>query len=146
MLKQIAIVFLSLVCLGTRADQAAATDAALGDTATTALALGLGMVELNPLGAVGAVMMKVATMAYIKELPQTEQAQQYSMVSSLWGGAAASNLCWLTGAGPACFLLGALRGQHLWNAGQDERAFWAICESERQTNASMRCEWKKAPG
>jgi hypothetical protein len=146
MFKHVAIILLGLACLGARADQASATDAALGDTATTALSLAAGMAEMNPLGAVGAVAVKVATMAYIKELPQTEQARQYSVVSSLWGGAAASNLCWLTGAGPACFVLGAIRGQYLWKAGEDERTFWALCEAERRTNASMRCEWKKAPG
>ena len=35
------------------------------------------MVELNPLGA---AVVKMATMACIKELPQTEQAHQYSVV------------------------------------------------------------------
>ncbi|MDB5939515.1 MAG: hypothetical protein JWP77_1879 [Polaromonas sp.] len=146
MSRLIAIALLGLACAGARADQAEAVNAALADTATTAVSLAAGMVELNPLGAAGAVAVKVATMAYIKELPQTQQAHQYSVVSSLWGGASASNLCWLTGAGPACFLLGVIRGQYIWNKGEDERAFWEICESERRTDASLQCEWKKVPG
>ena len=90
MSKLIVIALLSLASAGARADQAEAVNAALADTATTAVSLAAGMVELNPLGAAGAVAIKVATMACIKELPQTQQAHQYSVVSSLWGGASAS--------------------------------------------------------
>jgi hypothetical protein len=119
MSRLIAIALLGLACAGARvrADQAEAVNA--------------------------------ATMAYIKELPelpQTQQAHQYSVVSSLWGGASASDLCWLTRAGPACFLLGVIRGQYIWNKGGDERAFWEICESQQRTDASLQCEWKKVPG
>ena len=143
MFKLIGVVLLSLAYATSHADQAEAMNAALADTATTAVSLAAGMVELNPLGAAGAVVVKMATMAYIKELPKTEQAHPYSVVASLWGGASASNLCWLTGIGPACFLIGAIRGQYIWNKGEDERTFWAICKSEQRSDTSLQCEWKK---
>lgn len=134
---------LAASCAPAKAAQQEAVSAALADTASTALALSAGLAELNPLGAVGAVAVKVVALAYIDTLPQTQQAHQYSVVSSLWGGAAASNLCWLTGAGPLCFVVGIARGQYLWSRGESERAFWVVCEAERKVDAELKCEWSK---
>lgn len=95
--------------------------AAGADTATTAVGLAAGLTELNPLGPIGAIVMKVATMGYINSLPEEERAINYNWVSSLWGGASVSNLCWLTGAGPACLLLGLGAGRWMWNASEAQR-------------------------
>ena len=92
------------------------------DTITTAVALSSGLVELNPLGSVGALVVKGLAMGYVRAQPEHEQARHYNMLSSFWGGAAASNLCWISGGGPFCFLLGAMAGGWLWNTGEKERA------------------------
>lgn len=93
---------------------------AAADTATTAVGLSAGLVELNPLGLAGSLVVKGVLMGYINSLPKEEQPQNYNVVSSIWGGAAASNLCWLTGAGPVCFLLGAATGGWMWSTGDAE--------------------------
>lgn len=95
--------------------------AAGADTATTAAGLAAGLTELNPLGPVGAIVVKAVAMGYIGSLPEEEQAANYNLVSSFWGGAAVNNLCWLSGAGPACLLLGLGAGRWMWNAGEVER-------------------------
>lgn len=91
------------------------------DTVTTAVALSAGFVELNPLGPVGALLVKGITIGYVRSLPEDEQPRHYNVVSSFWGGAAASNLCWISGGGPFCFLVGALTGGWLWNTNEDQR-------------------------
>lgn len=92
------------------------------DTVTTAVALSSGLVELNPLGPVGALIVKGLAMGYVRSQPEQEQARSYNLMSSFWGGAAASNLCWISGGGPLCFLIGAAAGGWLWNTGENERA------------------------
>jgi hypothetical protein len=94
---------------------------AAADTASTAVALSKGLTELNPLGFAGTVAMKVAAIAYIKQLPEEEHAASYGIVSSFWGGATANNLCWLTGAGPFCMALGIVTALYLWDSGAEER-------------------------
>lgn len=95
--------------------------AAGADAATTAVGLSAGLVELNPLGPVGAIALKAVVMGYIQGQPEEARPQMYNFVSSLWGGAAANNLCWLVGAGPVCMLVGALTGNLLWNSSEQER-------------------------
>jgi hypothetical protein len=92
------------------------------DTLTTAVALSSGLVELNPLGPVGSLLVKGLAMGYARSQPEPEQARQYNLMSSVWSGAAVSNLCWISGAGPFCFLVGAAAGGWLWNRGENERA------------------------
>jgi len=116
-----------------------AMTAAAADTASTAAGLASGLVELNPLGLAGSVAMKVATIAYIHQLPEEDRAHPYGIVSSFWGGAAASNLCWLSGAGPLCFVLGIATGSYLWNNGEDDRNYWASCKSLRSNNPIAPC-------
>ena len=113
--------------------------AAAADTASTAVSLAKGLVELNPLGLVGTMVMKVATITYINKLPEEDRAQPYSAVSSFWGGATANNLCWLTGAGPLCFVLGIATGIYLWNNGEEERTYWASCKSNRLAYPAAPC-------
>lgn len=104
------------------ADPAAqAWTAAGADTATTAAGLAAGLVELNPLGPVGAILAKVVAMGYIGSLPEEERAVNYNIVSSFWGGATVNNLCWLTGAGPVCLLLGLGAGRWIWTSAEAER-------------------------
>ncbi|MES2979265.1 MAG: hypothetical protein V4731_12645 [Pseudomonadota bacterium] len=142
MSKLITAIFLCLTLLQAQADENDALNAVAADAATTALALSAGLTELNPLGAIGSIIVKAGTMAIIKDMPETQRPAQYNMVSALWSGAAASNLCWLTGAGPACFLVGYIRSHYVWNAGADERTFWAMCEGERRVKPDLKCVWK----
>jgi hypothetical protein len=116
-----------------------AMTAAAADAASTAAGLASGLVELNPLGLAGSVVMKVATIAYIHQLPEEDRAHPYGFVSTFWGGAAASNLCWLTGAGPLCFVLGIPTGSYLWNNGEEDRLYWASCKSLRTKNPETPC-------
>ena len=95
--------------------------AAGADTATTAIGLSAGLVEVNPLGPVGALAIKAALMGYIQGQPEEERPRMYNFVSSMWGGAAANNLCWLAGAGPLCLLVGAVTGQWIWRSSEQER-------------------------
>ena len=113
--------------------------AAAADTVSTAAGLASGLAELNPLGLAGTVVMKVATITYINQLPEEDRAHPYGLASSFWGGATANNLCWLTGAGPVCFVLGIVAGRYLWNSGEDDRSFWASCKSKRLGNPEAPC-------
>lgn len=110
-----------------RADPSEAAGTAAGaDTASTAVALSSGLVELNPLGPVGAIAMKAAVMGYIQGLPEHERTPAYHLASSTWADAAANKLCWLAGAGPVCMLLGALTGRWIWQSGERQRGkAWA---------------------
>jgi len=119
--------------------ETSAITAAAADTASTAVGLAKGLVELNPLGLVGSLAVKVATIAYIDKLPEEDRAQPFGFVSAFWGGAAANNLCWLTGAGPLCFVLGIATGSYLWNSGQEDRTYWASCKSLRSDHPEAPC-------
>jgi hypothetical protein len=116
-----------------------AITAAAADTASTAAALASGFTELNPLGLAGTVLTKVATIAFIDQLPEEDRAAPYGWVSAFWGGAAASNLCWLTGAGPLCFALGIATGSYMWSNGEEDRSYWASCKIKRQGNPATPC-------
>lgn len=104
------------------------------DTVTTAVALSSGLVELNPLGPVGALLVKGLAIGYVRAQPEQDQARHYNVLSSFWSGAAASNLCWISGGGPFCFLIGAVTGGWLWNTGETERA--NALEAKRQSAPS----------
>jgi hypothetical protein len=137
----LAALLMTLVTLTARAETAAtALTAAAVDTASTAAALASGLTELNPLGFAGTAVMKVATIAYINQLPEEDRARPYGLASSFWGGAAANNLCWLTGAGPVCFVLGVVAGRYLWNNGEEDRSFWASCKAKRLDSPQDPCE------
>lgn len=126
----------ALLCaaFGTAGAQTArdqARNAGLADTGSTALALGLGAVEMNPLGPVLAVGLKVLVLDRVESLPEEEQAASYAMAASIWGGATANNLCVaaaiLTGGGfaPACIMAGVAWGMKTWRESEDERLFWS---------------------
>jgi hypothetical protein len=131
---------LTLVTLTAHAETATnAMTAAAADTASTAAGLASGLVEINPLGLAGSVVMKVAVISYIHKLPEEDRAHPYSLATSVWGGLAASNLCWLTGAGPLCFVLGIATGNYLWDNGEDDRRYWASCKSLRTEYPETPC-------
>ena len=116
-----------------------AITAAAADTATTAVGLASGLTELNPLGLAGTVVIKIATITYIHQLPEEDQAHPYGVLSAFWGGAAANNLCWLTGAGPLCLALGIATGSFLWNSGTEDRHYWASCKTQRMDHPETPC-------
>ena len=136
-LSALLLVMLSLTAHAETAGTA--MTAAAADTASTAAALSSGLTELNPLGFAGTVVMKVATIAYINQLPEEDRAHPYGLASALWGGATANNLCWLTGAGPLCFVVGIATGGYMWNSGKEDRSYWASCKSKRLTDPETPC-------
>jgi hypothetical protein len=66
---------MTLVTLSAREEPAAtALTAAAVDIASTAAALASGLTELNPLGFAGTAVIKVATIAYINQLPEEDRS------------------------------------------------------------------------
>jgi hypothetical protein len=114
-----------------------AVNAAIADSATTAVGLAAGAVELNPLGPILSLAVKPLVLRYVATLPDTEQPAAYAAASSIWGGAAVNNACVtvaiLTGGGfaTACMLLGAMWGIKSWNDTEHERLFWEGCGTLR---------------
>ena len=115
-----------------------AQEAAVADALSTAAGLALGAVEVNPLGPLLAIGMKAAMLQHAKTLPDTEQPAAYAMAESVWGGAAANNMCItaaiLTGGGfaPACIAQGVAWGMKTWKDSERERQFWEGCALLRQ--------------
>lgn len=111
---------------------------AIADGLTTAVGLAAGAAELNPLGPVLAIGMKVAVWQYAKGLPDTEQPGTYAAAAAWWQGAAANNLCLAASIAsggsfaPACLVLGVAWGMKTWKESEDERDFWQGCALLRQ--------------
>lgn len=124
-----------------------ARTAAIADGVTTAAGLAAGAAEMNPLGPLLSIGMKVVMMQYAKTLPDTERAGAYAAANSLWSGAAANNVCItaaiLTGGtfAPACVALGVAWGVHAWQQTEHERLFWEGCAMLRQyaENPELEC-------
>ena len=72
-------------------------EAALIDTATTAVAIEMGYQELNPLGPGAAAALKVAVIAWTETLPEAEKSKIHSVAAALWLGASANNLALIVG-------------------------------------------------
>jgi hypothetical protein len=66
--------------------------AAAADTATTGIALDNGAHELNPLGFVGATVMKLVYLSRRNSLDADTRVSYDRMATSVWTGAAANNL------------------------------------------------------
>jgi hypothetical protein len=119
-----------------------ASDEAMGgavaDGVTTAVGIAAGAAELNPLGPVLSVGVKVALFQYAKGLPDTEQPGVYAAAASWWQGAAVNNTCIaaavLSGGSfaPACVALGVAWGMKTWKDTEPEREFWQGCAMLRQ--------------
>jgi hypothetical protein len=139
-LKVLTLMLMAMITLTARAETATtAMTAAAADTVSTAIGLASGFTELNPIGLAGTVLSKVVSIAIIDQLPEEDRARPYSLVSSFWGGAAANNLCWLTGAGPLCFALGIGTGRYLWNKGEEDRRYWVSCKTKRINHPETPC-------
>ena len=111
---------------------------ALADGVSTAVGLAVGAAELNPLGPVLAIGVKVAVMHYAGTLPDTQRPAMYAAAASLWQGAAVNNVCItasiLSGGSfaPVCLAAGFAWGLKTWSDSEDERLFWEGCASLRQ--------------
>jgi hypothetical protein len=111
---------------------------AVADGLTTAVGLAAGAAELNPLGPVLAIGMKVAVWQYAKGLPDTERPGTYAAAAAWWQGAAANNLCIAASIAsggsfaPACLVLGVAWGMKTWKDSEPERDFWQGCAMLRQ--------------
>lgn len=115
----------------------------LMDAGTTAAAISSGAIELNPLGPLGALVLKPLAYAYAESLSENDRANAHSLIGSIWTGAAASNVCMLVSANPACYVLGIVSGYKVWESHADERLFWAICRQEQAANPLMKCSYNK---
>ena len=115
-----------------------ALDGAVADGVTTAVGLAAGAVELNPLGPVLGIGMKVVLFQYAKSLPESERPRVYAAAASLWQGAAANNLCvaasLLSGGSfaPVCLAVGVAWGVKKWRDTAPEREFQEACATLRE--------------
>jgi hypothetical protein len=111
---------------------------AIADGVSTAVGLAAGAAELNPLGPVLAIGVKVAVMQYAKGLPDTERPAVHAAAASLWQGAAVNNVCVaasiLSGGSfaPVCIVAGVAWGYKTWTDSEQERQFWEGCAMLRQ--------------
>lgn len=137
---------LSLLCVTAQAQTA--EQAAAADVATTGIGLALGAAEANPLGLL-TIPGKLIALEYANSLPTGEREYALSAISSMWTGAAVNNLCVIAAVlscgafAPACLIVGAAVGMQRWDAGAQERLFWAICARERESNPRLTCEFTK---
>ena len=135
-------IVLSLLCLSAQAQTA--HEAAAADVATTGIGLALGAAEANPIGVL-TLPLKLMAIQQAEALPTGEREYTLSAISSMWTGAAANNLCVvaaiLSGGtfAPACLVLGMAVGMQRWDAGTQERLFWAICADEKTRNPRLEC-------
>lgn len=133
-----ALLAAALGCAHARSANDEALGGAIADGLTTAVGLAAGAAELNPLGPILAIGMKVVVLNYAKGLPDTEQPAAYAAAASWWQGAAANNLCIaasvLSGGSfaPACVALGVAWGLKTWQDTEPEREFWQGCAMLRQ--------------
>lgn len=140
---------LSLLCVTAQAQTA--EQAAAADVATTGIGLALGAAEANPIGLL-TLPAKLAAIQHAESLPTGEREYALSVISSMWTGAAANNLCVIvaiaTGGAfaPACLIVGAAVGMQRWDAGADERLFWAICADEKTRNPRLTCTYNNRSG
>jgi len=91
--------------------------AAIADTATTALALSNGAHELNPLGFTGASIGKLVYLYIRADLTLEEQLRYDRVATSLWAGAAANNAVILLVPGGGVLLglgVGVYVGVSIW--------------------------------
>ena len=95
---------------------------ALADIATTAIGLGRGATELNPLGFVGSTVAKGVYFVLRDDLTKQDREHADRILTSAWSGAAVNNLIVLTGGVTAVALpVGVLVGiaLYLYNSDDD---------------------------
>lgn len=145
-MKALAALLLAL-CLSAHADPSErAQNAAIADVASTGAALALGAAEANPLGLL-TLPMKFAAIRYAEGLPDGDKQTAQSVISSMWRGAAANNVCVImsivTGGtfAPVCAIAGFAVAWHEWQSGEIERQFWMVCAYEKQSNPELKCSF-----
>ena len=141
------VALLLAFCLTVHAGPAEqAQHSAAADVVTTGVGLALGAAEANPLG-LALIPLKLIALDYAGRLPDGEKQTVQSAVGSFWLGAAANNICvifsLLSGGtfAPLCAAAGVAVALQRWNAGADEREFWALCARERVQNPKTTCEF-----
>ena len=97
------------------------------DTASTALGLSAGAVELNPLG-IATLPLSIAAVEYAATLPADQGLPITHGISAVKWGAAASNVVGLA-FGPVGYLVGAGVGLILWDRGSIEREYANVCRA-----------------
>ena len=147
-MKSLCALLLAL-CLHAHADTAErAQNAAIADVASTGAALALGAAEANPLGLL-TLPMKFAAIRYAEGLPDGDKQTAQSVISSMWRGAAANNVCVImsivTGGtfAPVCAIAGFAVAWQEWQAGEIEREFWHLCATLRREQPELACVWNK---
>jgi hypothetical protein len=134
-----------------REAQDEAVGGAVADGVTTAVGLAAGAAEMNPIGPVVGVGVKLAMFQYAKGLPDTQRPAVYAAAASWWQGAAANNIC-ITAAvlsggtfTPACVALGVAWGLKTWHDTEHERQFWEGCAALRKYagEPAMPCVYTK---
>ena len=134
----VAAVLATSACVANAGAEDEAFRGAVADGVTTAVGLAAGAAELNPIGPVLAIGMKVVVLEYAKTLPELEQPRVHAAAASMWQGAAANNLCIaasvLSGGSfaPVCLALGVAWGMKTWHDTQPEREFWEACALMRE--------------
>ena len=118
-------VLLLTACASTKQEAYLAGSA---DAATTAVGLASGFAEANPLGAVGAIAVKVVTIEVCDKAAQPAKTNCHHASSAVSWGAAASNAALLLGASTAGGLVLMVAAAAVsWNQGADEREFMRTC-------------------
>ena len=151
MRRLIATIALLLATTGVSAQTTErAADAAALDVLTTAAGLAMGAAEANPVGLL-TLPGKLIALDYAQGLPTGEREHALSVISAVWRGAAANNLCIVvaiaTGGafGPACAVAGLAVALREWESTAIERQFWAVCAWHRQTQPDLKCTYITTP-
>lgn len=145
-MRAMAALLLAL-CLHAHADTSErAQNAAIADVASTGAALALGAAEANPLGLL-TLPAKLAALKYAESLQDGDKQTAQSVISSMWRGAAANNVCVIlsivTGGtfAPVCAIAGFAVAWHEWQSSEIERQFWMVCANEKQSNPELKCTY-----
>jgi hypothetical protein len=112
--------------------QEKAEQGAIADGATTLVGVGAGLAEANPLG-LATVILKYPLLAWVKTLPEEEQAEYHASFPAVWGGAAVSNVCMLGALAapvlaPMCLFAGLGYAMNELDKSSDEVEYSRICQ------------------
>ena len=136
MVRHLLALLLPVLLAGCATDpKTAAYTAAGADAATTAIGIAHGATELNPLGAVGATLVKLPLLAYADKQPEPLRTTIFTTAASFWGGAAVANVAGLP--------LGVVAGAAWWVSTAEQREFAAICASLRAERPQLVCTYQQ---
>jgi hypothetical protein len=111
------------------------------DAASTAAGLAQGASEANPLGLV-TVPIRLVIHEHTKTMPREDAQPINDALNATGWGAAAYNLLFLAGAGPAAPVAGLAVVYSIWKSGETEREFWHLCAVHKQMDPSVKCAFK----